>query len=224
VFTADGVTASGVHGNKILVAKECQDLPHFNCPLIAKDGDCKGHTRKGVNYGKSICQLSCGNCDPIEDDAISTDQICYPFGRQIIQVTFLNSIPHDEDWVGIYPDTADPYDLGSPVAWFWLCSGDKRRKCKTSAGSITFPWLPPGTYKAIMSRNHDAKGPYASYGPYSSYAESSDFEVFRGGDMMCKSRRIAAEEDSMLKEPVPTSNTNSRKRDDGAKRLRGRRD
>lgn len=79
-----------------------------------------------------------------------------------------------------------------------------------------------------MSRNHDAKGPYASYGPYSSYAESSDFEVFRGGnmggDMMCKSRRIAAEEDSMLKEPVPTSNTNSRKRDDGAKRLRGRRD
>lgn len=94
VFTTDGVTASGVHGNKILVAKECQDLPHFNCPLIAKDGDCKGHTRKGVNYGKSICQLSCGNCDPIEDDAISTDQICYPFGKQIIQVTFLNRYVH----------------------------------------------------------------------------------------------------------------------------------
>lgn len=130
-------------------------------------------------------------------------------------------MPHVEDWVGIYPKTADPYDLGSPVAWFWLCSGDKRQKCKTSAGSIIFPWLPPGTYKAIMSRNHDAKGPYTSYGPYSSYAESIDFEVVRGGDM-CTSRRIAAEEDMMLKAPVLTSSTNNNKRDYGAKRLRGR--
>ena len=95
-------------------------------------------------------------------------------------------MPHQEDWVGIYPDTADPKDLGSPVAWYWLC-GDKKHKCKTSVGSVTFPWLPPGRYKAIMSRNRDAKGPYANYGPYASYAESGSFEVARGD--MCASRR-----------------------------------
>jgi hypothetical protein len=97
-------------------------------------------------------------------------------------------MPNIEDWVGIYPDSADSNDLGTPVAWFWLC-GDKKHKCRTSVGSATFPWLPPGNYKAIMSRNRDAVGPYANYGPYASYAESQPFEIQRGDK--CASRRRA---------------------------------
>ena len=70
-----------------------------------------------------------------------------------------------------------------------------------SVGSITFPWLPPGSYKAIMARNRDAKGekPYSTYGPYSSYAESGSFEVVRGN--MCTSRRrtsVAADEEDIV--------------------------
>lgn len=101
---------------------------------------------------------------------------------------YYQSLPHHEDWVGIYPHDADSSNLGSPVAWFWLC-GDKRYKCATSVGSVTFPWLPTGTYKAVMSRNRDAAGPHASYGPYRSYAESETFEVSRGD--ACASRRLA---------------------------------
>lgn len=97
-------------------------------------------------------------------------------------------MPNEDDWIGIYPVTADPYDLGTPKSWFWQC-GDKRHKCKTAVGSVTFPWLPPGTYKAVMSKNRKAAGPYANFGPFASYAESQPFEVARG--LQCASRRRA---------------------------------
>ena len=105
-------------------------------------------------------------------------------------LTIANSKPDLDDWVGIYPITADVTDLGAPVSWFWLCGG-KKAKCRTSIGSVTFPWLPPGIYKAVMSRNRATTGPYANYGPYKSYAESKPFEVSRGN--MCASRRRRAE-------------------------------
>lgn len=167
--------------------KTCKDRPGVHCRLIAEDGDCGKFTSKAESYGDSVCKVSCGRCDTVPDK-ISTDHLCYKFGKESIGVDFSNSMPHQEDWVGIYPDTADSKDLGSPVAWFWLCGG-KKHKCKTSVGSVLFPWLPPGNYKAVMSRNRDAKGPYANYGPYASYAESKPFEVARGD--MCASRRRA---------------------------------
>ena len=93
VLTLVGATSSStIHGSKhtLLVREECKDRAHVNCPLIAKDGDCGGHTREGENYGSIICPVSCGQCDDIQNDEISTDQICYPFGKQVIQVSFAN--------------------------------------------------------------------------------------------------------------------------------------
>mmetsp|Transcript_5070 Transcript_5070/g.14718 ORF Transcript_5070/g.14718 Transcript_5070/m.14718 type:complete len:222 (-) Transcript_5070:166-831(-) len=181
-------TTTDHHHHKRHQEKEhCKDRPRVHCRIIAEDGDCGKFTNRGESYAASVCRVSCGSCDPV-DDEIVTDHSCYKFGKESIGVSFSNRVPHLEDWVGIYPDTADPMDLGPPVAWFWLC-GDKKSKCKTSVGSVTFPWLPPGNYKAVMSRNRNAKGPYANYGPYVSYAESQPFEVARGD--MCASRRLA---------------------------------
>jgi hypothetical protein len=93
VLTAEGATrtSSGtIHGNKHKLGRECKDRPHVNCPLIAKDGDCGGHTREGENYGSIICPVSCGQCGGVQNDEISTDQLCYPFSKQVIQVSFAN--------------------------------------------------------------------------------------------------------------------------------------
>lgn len=170
----------------------CKDRPGVQCELIVQDWDCDKFTIYGESYEHEVCPVSCGWCEPLLDE-ISTDQLCYPFAKKTIDVNFSNLKPHHEDWVGIFPATADPYDLGSPVAWNWLC-GDKSHKCRTSVGYVIFPWLPPGTYKAVMSRNRDAPGPYASYGPYKSYAESAPFEVTRGN--ICASRRLMEDAES----------------------------
>lgn len=106
-----------------------------------------------------------------------------------------HSRPNHEDWVGIYPHDADSSDLGSPIAWYWLC-GDKKYKCATSVGSVTFNWLPAGTYKAVMARNKDATGPYANFGPYASYAESQIFQVARGDVCVTSMRKLAEKNDS----------------------------
>jgi len=185
--TAASNTATGSHHKNTNKKKVCKDRPGVHCQLIAEDGDCGKFNARGESFGNSVCEVSCGRCDTVPDE-ISTNHNCYQFGKESIGVDFSNRMPHKEDWVGIYPDTADSKDLGSPVAWFWLC-GDKKHKCKTSVGYVTFPWLPPGRYKAVMSENRDARGPYANYGPYVSYAESKPFEVARGD--MCASRRRA---------------------------------
>eukprot|EP00535_Pseudo-nitzschia_heimii_P006001 CAMPEP_0197179248 /NCGR_PEP_ID=MMETSP1423-20130617/4270_1 /TAXON_ID=476441 /ORGANISM="Pseudo-nitzschia heimii, Strain UNC1101" /LENGTH=224 /DNA_ID=CAMNT_0042629137 /DNA_START=28 /DNA_END=702 /DNA_ORIENTATION=- len=185
--------SSSHHHRKTIDKRQvCKDRPEVHCRLIVDDGDCDKFTIDGENYGNDVCPASCGTCGEVPDK-ISADQTCYTFAKQSIVVKFSNSIPHLEDWVGIYPDTADPKDLGSPVAWYWLC-GDKKHKCSTSVGFVIFPWLPPGTYKAVLSRNRDAKGPYANYGPFRSYAESERFEVARGE--MCASRRLVEDSNS----------------------------
>ena len=63
-------------------------------------------------------------------------------------------------------------------------------------GSVTFNWLPAGTYKAVMARNKDATGPYANFGPYASYAESRIFEVTRGDVCATSMRRLAEDSDA----------------------------
>jgi hypothetical protein len=170
--------------------EECKDHSHFNCHLIAEKDDCEELSTGGNRVGDAFCQVSCGRCDyaDTEDDEIFTHQSCYPFGKQEIKVSFFNQNPQNEDWVGMYPATADPNNLEGPVAWYWLC-GTKKEKCKIGVGSVTFPWLPPGTYKAMMVRQPHSKG---HGGPYSSYAESEPFDVVRGNT--CTSRRLTEEE------------------------------
>ena len=172
--------------------KTCRDRAGVHCGMLAHNRNCDQLTNRGESYGDSVCPVSCGRCEEAPDE-IYTDHLCYPFAKQSIEVHFSNSNPHHEDWVGIYPETADSYDLGSPVAWFWSC-GNKKLKCATSVSSVTFNWLPEGTYKAVLSRNKDAMGPYANYGPYASYAESQTFEVARGN--ACAMRRLVDESDA----------------------------
>jgi hypothetical protein len=167
--------------------EECKDHSHFNCNLIAEKHDCEALTESGNVIGDEFCQVSCGRCN-VEDDQLFPDQNCYSFGKKEINVRFLNREPEPEDWVGIYPHTANSSELGSPIAWYWLC-GSKKEKCKTGVGSVTFPWLPPGTYKAVLVRNQHEKG---RSGPYSGYAESEFFEVVRGNT--CASRRTEESE------------------------------
>jgi hypothetical protein len=168
--------------SRLAQADECKDHSHFNCHHIAEDGDCDGRADKGEIIGDVFCPVSCGRCG-VDSDEIYTDQTCYTFGKQEIHTKFANSNPDQEDWVGIYPEDANPNELGSPIAWYWLC-GSKKDKCKTGVGAVTFPWLPPGKYRALLSRHHSTKVHRA---PYTSYAQSEVFEVVRGNT--CAARR-----------------------------------
>jgi hypothetical protein len=185
--------------------RECKDHSHFNCHLIAEKGDCDELSATGKRIGESFCQVSCGKCDYSAtdgDDEVYTGQSCYPFGKQEIQVSFFNQNPQNDDWLGMYPAAADSNNLGSPVAWYWLCGG-KKDTCKTGVGTVKFPWLPPGVYKAVMIRHGHSK---THGGPYSSYAESEPFEVVRGNT--CTSRRLEDSEIALVEEKNSYKNNN----------------
>mmetsp|Transcript_26271 Transcript_26271/g.49027 ORF Transcript_26271/g.49027 Transcript_26271/m.49027 type:complete len:227 (+) Transcript_26271:133-813(+) len=181
--------------------QECRDHAHFNCRLIAEEGDCEAYTEHGELIGDTFCQVSCGRCSAA-DDQIFADLSCYSFAKQEITITFLNRSPEHGDWVGVYPAFSDLTNLGGPIAWYWLC-GNKKDKCKTGIGSVTFPWLPPGTYKAVLVRHDHRKG---HGGPYASYADSTPFEVVRGTS--CSARRTQEQKDIVSMSEVKAAHEN----------------
>ena len=67
----------------------CKDRPGVHCQLIAMDDDCDKFTARGESYGDTVCQVSCGRCEAVPDE-IFTDQLCYPFAKQVIEVRFSN--------------------------------------------------------------------------------------------------------------------------------------
>lgn len=190
----------------------CQDRIGVHCQLIAEAQDCHTFTVDGERYRDTVCPVSCtGPCtqqqqQPTMQSAgsqITTNQVCYNFGEERIEVRYYNQEPHHDDWIGIYTATTEDTTtttttnnnkllVGTPVSWFWSC-GDKKHKCKTSRGAVIIPWLPAGKYKAVMSRMSDEDNGTAStavrpdHGPYTSYAESTTFEVSAGD--LCTSRR-----------------------------------
>lgn len=87
------VTAGSSHhhhnNNKNKKPRICKDRPGVHCHLIAEDGDCGKFTTNGESYGDAICQVSCGRCDEVPDE-IFTDQLCYQFAKQVIDVRFSN--------------------------------------------------------------------------------------------------------------------------------------
>lgn len=199
----DNYEASTIR-HEVLVDKHfCRDSFHFDCEAVLTNGDCDTHSKTDPNslIGDVYCPASCGRCRndidinnnyDISENLLRADKLCYTFARQQINITFTNADPQREDWIGVYPHDVDVTDLGSPVAWYWLCDSNKRDKCKARSGIVTFPWLPPGIYKAVLSRNpKDGKGPYAAFGPFSAYTESESFEVVRSseGCSMRKRRR-----------------------------------
>jgi hypothetical protein len=177
-------SASAIH-EKIYQDNDCKDRSHFNCHHIVSEGNCEGRDDNGDVIGDVFCQVSCGRCDDVSENSIRTDQSCYSFGKQEITTRFFNRDPELEDWVGIYAFSEDSSELGTPVAWYWTC-GNKRDKCKISVGTVSFPWLPPGKYRALMARHDGSKG---FKGPITSYAESEPFEVVRGNSCTVRLRR-----------------------------------
>jgi hypothetical protein len=181
-FLLEETSATATHESQ---EKDCKDHSHFNCHHIVSEGNCEGHAENGDVIGDNFCRVSCGRCD-VHEDSIVTDQSCYSFGKQEITTSFSNRDPEVGDWVGIYAVSEDSSVLGTPVAWFWTC-GNKRDKCKTSVGTVSFPWLPPGEYRALMGRHVGSKG---FKGPINSYAESEPFEVVRGNSCTTRLLRI----------------------------------
>jgi hypothetical protein len=165
----------------------CRDSLHHYCNSIADNDDCDVLAKGGEIYGETFCRASCGRCDVVAN-SITTDAECYSFGQQEITLSFSNLVPANDDWIGIYNDSEDDEDLGDLVTWYWLC-GNKRDRCKVGVGSVTVPWLPPGTYRAAMARNgNHTKGPSSKHDKDARFAQSSMFEVVRG--TACASRRV----------------------------------
>jgi hypothetical protein len=179
-----GTSATAIHEQNS-IEKDCRDHSHFNCSHIVSEGNCEGRADNGEVIGEVFCQVSCGHCD-VNKNSIRTDQSCYSFGKQEIKTTFLNRDPEMGDWIGIYDASEDTSETATPVAWYWTC-GNKRDKCKTSVGTVSFPWLPPGRYRALMVRQGRSKG---FKGPITSFAESEPFEVVRGNSCTARLRRI----------------------------------
>lgn len=193
-----------VSEHDVQLVDDCRDSPHHSCALIAENDDCDAHSKSGDIYGDTLCRVSCGRCTVV-DNTITTDSECYSFGQQQqeITLTFTNVKPAVDDWIGIYKANIDDKDftyddnedddhLDELATWYWLC-GNKRDRCKVGVGSVTVPWLPPGKYRAILARNrHNTKGPSTRHDKDSRFAQSSMFEVVRGG--ACSGRRKAFEE------------------------------
>jgi hypothetical protein len=185
----------------------CRDSLHHDCAAIVENDDCNDPSKSsGYIYGDTFCPVSCGRCNVI-GNTIMTDSECYSFGQQEIVVSFTNVDPTNNDWIGIYKDnsnnidsdiTEEDYDendhLDELVAWYWLC-GNKRDRCKVGIGSVTVPWLPPGSYRAVLARNtHLTKGPTTKHDKDARYAQSPMFGVVRGAACASRQRKVLADD------------------------------
>jgi hypothetical protein len=168
----------------------CQDDPKFRyerndlwgCDWIAENDGCGLSTDNGNVIGHWYCLVTCGRCDrEVTSTTTSTDQLCYP-ANEAVAISLENEHPEPEDWMGIYPESADAADLGDPIVWEWLCATPEE-VCKVHYRTITFDRLPPGTYKAVLSRRNHG-------GPYSSFTETNTFEVTAPGGS-CRERQRA---------------------------------
>ena len=166
----------------------CRDEPYFlggdktrGCDWILKAHGCPQRDGDKV-IGDEFCKVTCQRCEKsVEGTTLVTNRKCYDYGDEVV-ATFTNDKPRIDDWVAIYPASADSSNLGQAPFWVWLC-GNQDEQCKVLYGSYSFggtdstfesgrdSWpLGPGTYKAILARRHHG-------GPYSSYVESDSFEI-----------------------------------------------
>ena len=103
--------------------------------------------------------------------SVTTDYSCYYPGESV-EVTFSNCELDEQDWVGIYPATSDPDDLGYSLVWFYLC-GSQSCDTKVSHDTIVFGYggrnergtiawpLPSGTsYRAFLIKEVKPGGGY----------------------------------------------------------------
>ena len=103
---------------------------------------------------------------------IESDYKCYAIDTSV-DVRFVSCEFESDDWIGIFPDTADPLAVGTPAnsLWVWACNGDTEDCDLTTQSDIyTFTGLEVGSYRAmVIRRNVD--------GPDEAYSWSDAFEV-----------------------------------------------
>ena len=128
---------------------------------------------------------------PVQDDAtIDTDRTCYTVGQDIL-ATFFNPNPYPDDWVGVYPESADPHDLAHPLLWLWTCGTQNcRRKVEhgdvtfgsgppNEGGTVYFP-LHPGRYIVVLARN--GHPPYSARAVSMSFVVKDEYDLCPGAD------------------------------------------
>jgi hypothetical protein len=178
--------------NPVVLAthEACADDPDYknggssfkDCDWVHETNHCHRYDN-GKLIGEVYCPVTCDACIQtiLSNSLLARD--CYEYDEPIV-VYFSNSNPRFDDWIGIYPDSADSNMLSAdPDLWYWLCDGDQGDRCKAKYGSIVFDesphagsWpLPPGDYRAILAREDFG----ASY--FVSYADSKSFTVKRSG-------------------------------------------
>lgn len=102
-------------------------------------------------------------------DIVRVVQECYFRGESIV-TSFLNCVPDLDDWLGLYPASADPGNLtDDTVAWMYTC-GNKQCRGIVQSSLYTFQTRVPGTYRVHLIRERGV-------GPYEAYASSAEFEV-----------------------------------------------
>ena len=174
----------------------CRDDPDYryngqsyhDCDWIETYNRCdhKDPRDSSGKIGVKYCPVSCGECpNTVSSSSVSVDSTCYEHNQQIV-VSFKNKYPREDDWIGIYPSSsvdAGDSTVGSPTLWLWNCNGDQENEfCKVLYGKVTFGSnypskygqttfpLPPGTYRAVLAKDGNAK-------PYDVIAISDTFTV-----------------------------------------------
>lgn len=109
-------------------------------------------------------------------DAVTVSSQCF-FSAQDVVVALSSCNPQDDDWIGLYPASADINNLPNPDIWSWACGSRNCRESVTSnvitvnenlAGSNAWP-LVEGAYRVVLARN--------SAQPYVAFAFSDEFSI-----------------------------------------------
>jgi hypothetical protein len=112
------------------------------------------------------------------EDKIEIAKNCYERGEDI-KVNFFTCDPIDNDWLGLYDSSENPYELGDPLLWLSSCGNQNCQEeiprgavylDDKSEGRSEWP-VKEGSYKVFIAR----RGPQV--GPYRSFAESREIRI-----------------------------------------------
>jgi hypothetical protein len=108
-----------------------------------------------INDGEWVDASEVTEAGEVCEALVESDFTCYARGASV-DVSFVSCEFDSYDWIGIFPDTADPSALGTQVndLWFWACDSNID-VCDVTAHSAiyTFPGeLDAGSYKAFLIR------------------------------------------------------------------------
>jgi hypothetical protein len=205
----------------------CQDDPTYrhwgspyrDCEWIVDMGKCDWGSSSNHDNDKTVgeeyCPVSCDRCPPgtnVTQNLVSVENTCFHYGEDIV-VSFANTHPRIDDWVGIYPSSISDAHLQDDYSlWLFLC-GDQHNLCAVSYGMLTFGSgyptesgttdfpLHPGTYVAYMLLD-------GLQGPYTPLANSRTFEVKPQGESCGDGAQtppptLAPSEEEVVVHPTP---------------------